>query len=76
MSQTIRLAVWAGPEQETLIGDAVRHGRFNLVAVGFARRRKVRTSQDTVMGNAHRPPVAGQGKCHRKQTASPILSGR
>lgn len=29
--------------------------------------RKVRASQDTVMGNAHRPQ--GPGKCNRKYTA-------
>jgi len=29
--------------------------------------RKVRASQDTVMGNTHRPQ--GQGKCNREQTA-------
>lgn len=34
---------------------------------GLTRPRKVRASQDTVVGNAHRPQ--GQGKCNRKQTA-------
>ena len=29
--------------------------------------RKVRTRQDTVVGNTHRP--RGQGQCHRKHTA-------
>jgi hypothetical protein len=33
MPATYRLAVWADPEQETLIEDAVRRGRFDLVAV-------------------------------------------
>ena len=31
------------------------------------RQRKVRASQDRVMGNSHRP--RGQGQCNRKQTA-------
>jgi hypothetical protein len=35
--------------------------------------RKVRAPQGTVMGNPHRPQ--GQGKCSRKQTASPDSSG-
>gem|GEM_PF-5124745 len=30
--------------------------------------RKVRARQDKVVGNSHRP-AAGQGKCHRKETA-------
>src|SRR5262249_4400874 len=31
--------------------------------------RKVRTRQDTVVGNAHRPRSRGQGQRHRKHTA-------
>jgi hypothetical protein len=31
--------------------------------------RKVRTRQNTVVGNTHRLGSTGQGKCHRKQTA-------
>jgi hypothetical protein len=33
MPPTYRLAVWADPQQETLIADVVRRGRFELVAV-------------------------------------------
>ncbi len=42
------------------------------VAGDFNRRRKVRTGQGTVVGNAN--PTQVEGKCHRKYTAYVITS--
>jgi ribosomal protein L44E len=36
--------------------------RGQVIASDFGRGRKVRTRQDTVVGNAHRPMIVGQGK--------------
>jgi hypothetical protein len=43
-------------------------GRVDTLTQGTGGR-KVRALQGTMMGNAHRSQ--GQGKCSRKQTASP-----
>jgi hypothetical protein len=39
---TLRLAVWADPAQDALVDDAVRHGRFDLVAIESAESGSVR----------------------------------
>jgi hypothetical protein len=42
MPPTYRLAVWADPEQETLIEEVVRRGRFDLVTVVSPETESVR----------------------------------
>ncbi len=54
-----------------MVDDAVGRPRVGV----FPGMRKVRAREDTMVGHAHPPEqtrksaVAGEGQCHRKQTA-------